>query len=286
MIDSASGNPHKTRQTTIRRDVLYEVADGVAIVTLNRPQKLNAWTPALEIELKSAFQEAEHSKDVRVIVLTGAGRGFCAGADMSILSTLGEQSDLASTVDKNGLQENERQELKNDYSYFVATSKPIIAAINGPAVGLGLIMTLSCDLRLASDAATFGTAFARRGLIAEHGVAWLLPRIVGFPNALDLLLSARVFDADEAMRMGLIHRVLPQSKFLGKVLEHAQDLASNLSPRSMRVIKRQVYEAICQTLPEALATADREMVASFESEDFREGVAHFLAKRSPAFTGR
>ena len=162
----------------------------------------------------------------------------------------------------------------------------MIAAINGPVVGLGLVITLYCDLRLASDAARFSTAFARRGLVAEYGMAWMLPRIVGIANALDLLFSARTIDAAEALGMGLVNRILPQEGFLEKVHEYARELASTVSPRSFRIIKRQVYEAMFQPLSEAFDVSVNEMMASFKTEDFKEGVAHFVEKRPPAFTGR
>jgi len=162
----------------------------------------------------------------------------------------------------------------------------VIAAINGPVVGLGLVIALYCDLRFASDTARFGTAFSRRGLIAEYGLAWLLPRIVGLPNALELLFSARMVDAAEAQRMGLATAVFPQDVFQGKVREYARDLAANVSPRSMRVMKRQVYEGMFQTLAEAFELSEREMLASLQCEDFKEGVAHFVEKRSAAFTGK
>jgi enoyl-CoA hydratase/carnithine racemase len=165
-------------------------------------------------------------------------------------------------------------------------TKPVIAAINGPVVGLGLVITLYCDLRFASDAARFGTAFARRGLIAEYGMAWMLPRLVGHANALDLLFSARMIDAAEALRMGLVNQVYPQETFREKVRECAVDLASNVSPRSLRVIKRQVYEAMFQTLAESFEISEQEMLASIKSEDFKEGVAHFVEKRPPVFKGK
>ena len=141
-----------------------------------------------------------------------------------------------------------RADFQKKYSYFPAMSKPVIAAINGPAVGLGFVIALYCDLRFASDAARFGTAFARRGLIAEYGIAWMLPRLVGHANALDLLLSARLIDAAEALRMGLANQVFPQDVFQSKVREYATELAANVSPRSLRVIKRQVYDAMFQPL--------------------------------------
>src|SRR4029077_9433655 len=165
-------------------------------------------------------------------------------------------------------------------------TKPVIAAINGPVVGLGLVIALYCDLRLASDAARFSTAFAQRGLIAEYGMAWMLPRLVGLANALDLLLSARMIDAAEAMRVGLGNQVFPQDVFLEKAKDYARELASNVSPRSVRVIKRQVYEAMFQTLAEGFEASEREMVASLQCEDFKEGIAHFLEKRAPSFTGK
>jgi len=151
---------------------------------------------------------------------------------------------------------------------------------------LGLVIALYCDLRWASDAARLSTTFARRGLIAEYGMAWMLPRLVGLPNSLDLLFSARTIEAAEALRMGLVNVVLPQEGFLEKVQENARELASSVSPRSLRVIKRQVYDAIFQSLGEAFEISEREMLASLQSEDFKEGVAHYMEKRTPAFTGK
>jgi len=153
-------------------------------------------------------------------------------------------------------------------------------------VGLGLLITLYCDLRFASDAARFSTAFARRGLVAEYGMAWMLPRLVGHANALDLLFSARMIDSAEALKIGLVNQVYPQEGFPEKVREYTLDLASNVSPRSLRVIKRQVYDAMFQTLAESFEISEQEMLASVKSEDFKEGVAHFVEKRPPVFTGK
>lgn len=274
-------------------ETLYEVSGRVATITLNRPEKLNAWTEAMEKEVRAAMMEAEGDGGVRAIVLTGAGRGFCAGADMSLLKTVASQG-LARQRGGEFLRNTEsgaggngvRADFQKKYSYFPSLTKPVIGAVNGPAVGLGFILTLYCDLRFASETARFGTAFARRGLIAEYGVAWLLPRLVGVANALDLLLSARLIDAAEALRMGLVNRVLPQEGFLDGVRAYALDLADGVSPRSMKVIKRQVYNALFQTLGEAFETAEEEMAASLQCEDFKEGVAHFLEKRAPDFQGR
>ena len=272
------------------QETLYEVADRVATITLNRPDKLNAWTAVMEQEVRAAIDDAERNDDVRVIVLTGAGRGFCAGADMSLLKSAAnrgldpnmKERALASGAQRPGA----RPDFQKKYSYFPAVGKPVIAAINGPVVGLGLVIALYCDLRWASDSARFSTTFARRGLIAEYGMAWMLPQLVGFPNALDLLLTARTIDAFEAQRMGLANQVFPQDVFVEKVRESARELASGVSPRSLRVIKRQAYDAMFQSLAEAFEASEREMLASLESEDFKEGVAHYLEKRAPAFTGR
>lgn len=272
-------------------ETLYNVAARVATITLNRPDKLNAWTAVMESEVRSALENAERDDNVRVIVLTGAGRGFCAGADMSLLSSVAERG-LADRERQQALRKvaNGREGVPPDfqkrYSYFPAIEKPVIAAINGPVVGLGLVIALYCDLRLTSDAARFSTTFARRGLVAEYGMAWMLPRIVGHANALDLLFSARTIDAAEALRMGLVNRIFPQQTFLDQAQEYAHELASSVSPRSLRIIKRQVYEAMLQPLSEAFDVSVREMMDSFRTEDFKEGVAHFVEKRPPAFTGK
>ena len=274
-------------------EILYDVTDRVATITLNRPDKLNAWTAVMEQEVRAAIHEAERDEEARVIVLTGAGRGFCAGADMSLLSNIAQQGLSGASQDHalrntpNGAgREDVRPDFQKKYSYFPSIEKPVIAAVNGPAVGLGFIIALYCDLRFASDAAKFGTAFAKRGLIAEYGLAWLLPRLIGPANALDMLLSARLVDGREAHSMGLVNRVFPQESFASGVYAYARDLATSVSPRSMRVIKKQVYNAMFQTLSEAFEAAEKEMVESLQCEDFKEGVAHFLEKRAPAFTGR
>jgi enoyl-CoA hydratase/carnithine racemase len=268
----------------IYEQIRYDVSDRVATLTLDRPEKLNAWTPRMEEEIRDAMSAAAADEGVRVIVLTGAGRGFCAGADMALLAAIraergaGAPPPEAAGPDRTGFSRR--------HAYFPTIPKPIVAAVNGPAVGLGLILTLYCDLRIASEAARFGSAFARRGLVAEHGMAWLLPRLIGLPNALDLLLTGRLIDAAEALRMGLVSRVVAPAAFAGAVRELALELAGSVSPRSLRVMKRQVYDGLTQTLGEAIDAADVEMQASFDTDDFREGVAHFVERRPPAFTGR
>lgn len=272
------------------QDILYDVSDAVATVTLNRPDRLNAWTGRMGEEVKDAFDSAAGDDAVRAIILTGAGRGFCAGADMELLTGIQnadeeERNRQGSRPDRRNT-DGEMAEHQGLFSYFITTPKPVIAAINGPAAGMGFILPLYCDMRFAADNAIFTTAFSRRGLIAEHGISWLLPHQVGTHRALDLLLSARKVDAKEAYEIGLVNGVYPAESFMDDVRAYAADLATNVSPRSMRVMKRQVYGAQYQSLTEAVETANDEMVQSFPSEDFKEGVASFMEKRAPNFTGR
>ncbi|HEX4993385.1 MAG TPA: enoyl-CoA hydratase-related protein, partial [Methylomirabilota bacterium] len=226
-------------------------------------------------------------------VLTGAGRGFCAGADMQMLSGIVgagrlETGDAASGREPaaTGGDAAIRPDFRGPYAYFPMVPKPIIAALNGATAGLGLVVSLYCDLRIAADSAVFTTAFSRRGLIAEHGVSWMLPRLVGLQHALDLLLSARKITAAEALAMGLVAQVRPAATLQGDVRAYARELADLVSPRSLRVMKRQIWDAQFQSLAEATAVGDEEMRKSFGAEDFKEGVAHFVEKRAPRFTGR
>jgi enoyl-CoA hydratase/carnithine racemase len=269
--------------------VIYDTKDGVATVTLNRPDKLNAWTQVMGREVRAAMDEAARDAHVRVIVLTGAGRGFCAGADMTLLSGISGAGSAGAEVARPpapaAASAGVRADFNGRYAYFPAIGKPIIGALNGATAGLGLVVALYCDVRLASDAAVFTTSFARRGLIAEHGISWMLPRLVGLPHALDLMLSARRIDAAEALRMGLVNRVVPHAELMDAVRAYALELAQLVSPRSMAVMKRQLWEAQFQTLAEATAVADEEMTRSFTTADFKEGVAHFVEKRPPHFTG-
>jgi len=275
--------------------ILYNVEDGVAWVTMNRPTRLNAWTSVMECEVRSAMQKAERDEAVRVIVLTGAGRGFCSGADVQGMAEMfsGAAGKTISEIireyqDRNPVPKchGARSDFQKRYSYFPSIKKPVIGAINGPVAGLGLVIALYCDIRLASSEATFTTAFAKRGLIAEYGIAWMLSRLCGHAAALDLLLSARQVNSQEALGLRLVNRVIPQETFEQEVRAYASELASSVSPRSLRVMKRQIYDSLFQTLCEATEEADMEMFKSFDSADFQEGVKHFLEKRKAAFIGK
>ena len=271
--------------------ILYEANDRIATVTLNRPEKLNAWTGVMGREVRQAMDEAARDESVRVIILTGAGRGFCAGADMQLLSGIVDagavrEGDERPASSASAADAPVRGDFRGPYAYFPTVPKPIIAALNGATAGLGLVISLYCDLRIAADTAVFTTAFSRRGLIAEHGVSWMLPRLVGLQHGLDLLLSGRKVSASEALAMGLVSQVRPAASLMDDVRAYAREMADLVSPRSIRVMKRQIWEAQFQSLAEATAVAGEEMKRSFTSEDFKEGVAHFVEKRPPRFTGR
>jgi enoyl-CoA hydratase/carnithine racemase len=268
--------------------ITYEAANMVATITLNRPDKLNAWTEKMEEELGAAVRAASADDQVRVIILTGAGKGFCAGADMSLLSAISQESgpQAGRLLVDTEMYRDVPSDFRKKHAWLLSVPKPIIAAINGPAVGLGFIIPLYCDFRFGSEKARFSVIFSKRGLVAEYGLAWILPRLIGVANAVELMFTSKMVDAAEALRIGLVSRVFPEENFLGAVQEFAQELATTVSPRSLRVMKKQIYMGLLQDLGEAYEAALEEMRGSFGTEDFREGVAHFLEKRAAAFTGR
>ncbi|MFC1443085.1 enoyl-CoA hydratase-related protein [Streptacidiphilus sp. N1-10] len=253
--------------------VLAERHGAVLLLTLNRPDRLNAWTFALEERYFQLLDQAEADPEVRAVVVTGAGRGFCAGADLSDLQ-------MVSSLDKTDV---ELAAPARPRERPLSMRKPLIAAINGAAVGLGLIEALYCDLRFSTPDAKLGTAFAQRGLIAEYGIAWLLPRIVGQSRALDLLLSGRLIQGQEALAMGLVDRVMEPEELVKAAVAYAADLAALSSPNSMRLIKDQVFRAMDSDLPSAIAHAEGLMLESFVHPDAAEGVMGFLERRPPNF---
>lgn len=264
--------------------------DGITTITLNRPDRLNAWTPLMANELRAAVEAAGNDAEQRVIVLTGAGRGFCAGADMDALKAIQTGDESARTERREVVFERTPgPDLGDDYTglfaYLYECPKPVIAAINGPCAGIGLIMTLYCDLRYAAEDAKMTTSFAERGLVAEHGLSWLLPRLIGEARALDLLFTARRFLGSEAAALGLVNEAVPGERLMAHVGDVARHLATRVSPRAVAVMKRQVRRAYHQSFAEALATGDAEMEHSFATSDFREGVASFVERRAPRFEG-
>ncbi len=255
--------------------VLYEVDDGVAVVTLNRPERLNAWTGELGTGYFDALDRAAADPDVRAVVVTGAGRGFCAGADMDNLQGISSGG---------GESGGDAPRLRNErHDYALTIPKPVVAAINGACAGLGFVHAMMCDVRFAAEGAKFTSAFARRGLIAEHGVAWMLPRVVGPSHALDILMSGRVFLAEEAKEMGVVSKVVPRDELLSAAVSYARDLGRYSAPWSMAQIKRQVWGQLDQARSDALEESNALMRESLRRTDFKEGVQSFVEQRDPNF---
>ena len=267
--------------------IIYTVEDPVATITLNRPDSLNAWTPRMAAEVRHAVFAAEADPAVVGIVITGSGRAFCAGADMKNLQGLTEGGGDFVTEDLAELRVERSKPLPEDfsgeYTYLMGLDKPVIAAINGACAGMAVPIALSCDLRFMAADAPLLTAFAQRGLIAEWGLSWLLPRLVGTGHALDLLFSSRRVNGEEAASMGLVNKALPAGEVLPHAVRYVQELAEKCSPASMAVMKRQVYEQLTTRLGPAEKDARRLMAESFSRPDFKQGVDSFVKKQPPMF---
>jgi enoyl-CoA hydratase/carnithine racemase len=252
--------------------VTRDTRDGVALLTLNRPERHNAWSVPLEDRYYERLREAEADPTARVIVVTGAGRSFCPGMDTSALA------EQAAT----GRSSNPH--LRQSMTIPMTIAKPVIAAINGACAGIGLIAAVNCDLRFASATAKFTTAFANRGIMAEHGLAWSLPRLIGTSKALDLLLSGRVVLGEEAYTLGLVDRVLPPDRLMPETMAYATAMAAGSSPVAMGTIKRQVYQSWESSQEESRTTAIRFWMGHLRDHpDFKEGITSFLEKRQPRF---
>ena len=257
--------------------VLFDVRDsGVAVVMLNRPDRMNAWGGGLAQAFYRSIDRAEADPDVRVIVLTGNGRAFCAGADMGDLDSISGASDSGDTDVTELVGERHPH-------FLTQLRKPLIAAVNGACAGIGLTHALMCDVRFAAAGAKFTTAFARRGLIAEYGISWILPRIVGWGAAHDLLLSGRTFYAEEAKTLGVVNDVVAPDALMAHALAYAEDMARNCAPSSLAVIKQQIYRDALRNVPEASAEAETLMHESMLRPDFIEGITAFFEKRPPSF---
>ena len=256
------------------KPVKTKIEGSILEVTIDRP-KANAIDAKTSIILGDIFADFRDNPKLKVAIVTGAGeKFFSAGWDLKAVNE-GEAADSDYGVGGFG----GLQELPN-------MNKPIIAAINGPAAGVGFIMALYADIRFAKEGAVFSSAFSKRGLIAEWGVGWILPRLVGIARANDILFSSRKFTAEEAEQMGIVNKTFSESEFDDAVFEYAKDLAKNVSPRSLRIMKEQIYNAQGETISENLESSMQAMLDSFGSEDFKEGVAHFVEKREAKFTGK
>jgi enoyl-CoA hydratase/carnithine racemase len=262
--------------------IRYDVEDGVAVVTFDRPDRLNAWTARMEHEYTWALTRADVDDEVRVVIITGAGRGFCAGADAKALDRISAAGDYDKAAPP---PPDDVPELATGEVFLLASRmrKPVIAAVNGPAAGVGFVLMCGADVRFAAEGAKLTTSFARLGLPAEHGVSWLLVRLIGPGRAADLLLSSRVMLAEEAVGMGLVNDVLPPDGLMPHAMAYAKRVATELSPSSLAVIKRQIYDDLERDQRAALEWSVDEMKRMVKEPDFVEGAAALGERRPPRF---
>jgi enoyl-CoA hydratase/carnithine racemase len=263
----------------------YELRDRVATITLHRPERLNAWTGRMHGEYRSLLATASADPAVRVIVVTGSGRGFCAGADARALeghvALGGYDAGLGEDIALPGY--GVRPEFDADFAYHFGVPKPIIAALNGPAAGVGFVLACYCDLRFAAEGVKLTTSHGRLGLPAEYGLSWLLPRLIGLTRAADLLFSSRVVLAEEAAQLGLVNRVLPPDELLPHTYAYAALLATEIAPSSLAATKLQLYRDLHGDVASSVRDAAERMEAMMRGPDFAEGVAALTEKRPPAF---
>ena len=261
--------------------ILYEVSDRVLTITLNRPDRLNAFNEQMRVEMTDALDRADADDDIRAIIVTGAGRGFCAGAD------LGKGAATFNYDDRPAQEEWKRDGGGLLTLRLFDVNKPLIAAVNGPAVGIGVTMQLPMDIRIASESARFGFVFARRGIVPEACSTWFLPRIVGISKALEWAYSGRVFSAQEALEGGLVSKVVPDDELLPAARAIALEIAQNTSALSVTLIRHMMWKLLGADHPMEAHKLDSRGVQSLgRGPDAAEGVSSFLEKRAPEFRGR
>ena len=269
--------------------ITLEIEDPVAVITLDRPHKLNPITNRMRRELRHAIAEAEHSSQVVGIIITGAGRAFSAGADMEELQVIEATGSIAAAGTTDGFPDATPGDpaLGGDFqeglAYLMGVRKPIIAAINGPCAGFGFSLTTFCDLRFASNRALIIPAFSSLGLVAEHGTSWILPRLIGPSRTLDLLWTGERLAPDEALRIGLIDRIFEHEELLEKTKAYVRRLAETASPGSLQQMKQMIYRHLMLPLGEAMRDTNHLMDVSVAGPDFKEGINAFLNKRPPQF---
>jgi enoyl-CoA hydratase/carnithine racemase len=263
-------------------EVVRETEGPVAIVRLDREDKLNAFTFVMIEAIREAVAAAAADPAIAGVVITGTGRAFSAGLDMGDLGR-SSRAEVGPSATERAAPAPERRELPALFSFLLDVPKPVLAAVNGVCAGGGVVLAMMCDLRFASTSATFTTAFAKRGLIAEHATAWLLPRMMGTSRALDVLWSSRKFDAEEAYRMGFADRLVAPDDLLGTATTYVREMAATVAPRSVAAMKRQIYGGLSVSIEQSCDDADALMRASLDHPDLKEGIQSFLERRPPRF---
>ena len=265
----------------------YDVDDGIATLTLNRPHRMNAWTGRMHTEYRHLLQQAENDPEVRVVVLTGEGRGFCPGADTQALEGHAERGgyDPGTGPDLAKPGYGVRPEFDADFAFQFGLTKPIIAAVNGPAAGVGLVMACYADLRFGVPGVKLTTAHGKLSLPAEFGLSWLLPRLIGLTAANDLLLSSRVFLTDEAMELGLFNALYEPDELMPRTLEYARRMAESVSPASLATTKRQIYTDLHRDVGSSVDESNELLRKMMKTADYKEAVAAYSEKRPPRWTG-
>lgn len=269
-------------------EILHEIKGQVAIISINRPDTLNALTDLTQAEIRHALNQSDKNPDVIGSVLTGIGRGFCSGVDMNSLSAmseagrrLGNAHPHLATSDENPLEDSNYHD---GITYLLALRKPVLAAINGACAGLGFSVATFCDLRFVSRTAKLTTSFAQRGLIAEHGTSWMLPRLIGPGPALDLFWTSRKFDGEEAFRIGFATHLSEPDETVNDAVVYLETIAKTSAPNSLMMMKRQVYRHLNRELGVSMKESNEWMDESLAKGDFKEGVQSFVERREPNFS--
>jgi enoyl-CoA hydratase/carnithine racemase len=268
--------------------VSYEVGDGVGLITLNRPHRSNAWTGRMAVEYRTAMQLAEQDERVGVIVVTGAGRHFCVGADTRALDRFVETGEYESGV-RDPLPEPGdpgHPAYGTVFGFPLAVAKPVIAAVNGAVAGVGFVLACFADIRFGAAGAKWTPSASKLGLPAEHGISWILPRLIGYGRAAEWLLSSRIVLSEEAQTMGLLHAVHPPERLLEATLNYARALVDEAAPSSLRTTKRQLSLDLFRPLPESADEAARLVQEMIGTDEYRQGVRALLEKRPPGFAAR
>jgi enoyl-CoA hydratase/carnithine racemase len=269
------------------KTIQYEVVDEVATITLHRPHRMNAWTGRMHTEYRHLLRQADLSSEVRIIVVTGSGKGFCVGADSKALE---------GHVKKGGYDAGTPDELAEpgtgisadfeaSFAYHFGLQKPVVAAINGPAAGVGLVLACFADIRFAVPDVKFTTAHGKLNFPAEYGLSWLLPRLIGLGKANDLLLTSRVFSSNEAFDMGLVNQLFEPEDLMRRTYEYVRGMIDTVSPGSLRETKWQIYKDLHRDVASSVRNSEALIETMSQQKDFTEGVKAFMEKRKPKWTG-